>query len=160
MICRKCAQPLSETARFCSNCGHLTALGDATTVRVNDGETAEGARAADPLVGRVLDDKYELVERLGGGGMGTVYRARRVHIGDEVAVKVLRPEFVLEQEAVERFRREARAAAMIRHANVVTIHDLSAGRGPEAPAYIVMELVRGTSLRDLLTREGRLTPGR
>lgn len=161
MNCPKCAQALSETARFCSSCGHSTALANAATVSIGDRETADDARpAADPLVGRVLDDKYEIVARLGGGGMGTVYRARRVHIGDEVAVKVLRAEYVLEADAVERFRREARSAAMIRHANVVTIHDLSAARGAGTPAYIVMELVRGASLRELLNHEGRLAPSR
>ncbi|MFL6207680.1 MAG: protein kinase domain-containing protein [Pyrinomonadaceae bacterium] len=160
MNCPRCTQALSETARFCSSCGYSTSLANAPTVSIGAHETAEDARKADGLVGRVLDGKYELIERLGGGGMGTVYRARRVHIGDEVAVKVLRAEFVLEADAVERFRREARSAAMIRHANVVAIHDLSEARGPDAPAYIVMELVRGNSLRELLQREGRLAPER
>src|SRR5918994_2191130 len=98
--------------------------------------------------------------RLGEGGMGTVYRARRLHIGDEVAVKVLHPKYVADADAVERFRREARSAAIIRHANVVTIHDFGEARASGAPAYLVMELVRGTSLRELLRREGRLAPAR
>jgi serine/threonine-protein kinase len=160
MNCPRCTQALSETARFCSSCGYSTSLANAPTVSIGAHETAEDARKTDGLVGRVLDGKYEIIERLGGGGMGTVYRARRVHIGDEVAVKVLRAEFVLEADAVERFRREARSAAMIRHANVVAIHDLSEARGLDAPAYIVMELVRGNSLRELLQREGRLAPER
>ncbi|HLL74119.1 MAG TPA: protein kinase [Pyrinomonadaceae bacterium] len=114
----------------------------------------------DPLLGQVLDSKYELVARLGEGGMGAVYRARRVHIGDEVAVKVLHQSFVADADAVERFRREARAAAMLRHPNVVTIHDFGEARGSAAPAYIVMELAEGKSLRALLREEGRLAPGR
>jgi serine/threonine-protein kinase len=122
--------------------------------------TVKSDIATDPLIGRVLDSKYELGARLGEGGMGTVYRARRLHIGDEVAVKVLRQQFVRETGGIERFRREARSAALIRHPNVVTIHDFSEARGDDASAYIVMELVRGTSLRDLLRREGRLDPKR
>jgi serine/threonine-protein kinase len=83
-----------------------------------------------------------------------------VLIGDEVAVKVLHAKFVNDQTLVERFRREARAAAQLNHPNVVTIHDYGEARGPEGFAYIVMELVRGESLRDLLRREGKLQVGR
>ncbi len=116
--------------------------------------------ADDVLVGQILDSKYELITRLGQGGMGAVYRARRKHIGDEVAIKVLLDKFVAGSEATERFRREARAAAMLRHPNVVAIHDFSEGSGASSPAYIVMELVEGRSLRDLLTQEGRVGPER
>lgn len=116
--------------------------------------------ADDALVGQVLDSKYELIRRLGQGGMGAVYRARRKHIGDEVAIKVLLDKFVAGDEATERFRREARAAAMLRHPNVVAIHDFSDGAGASSPAYIVMELVEGRSLRDLLDQEGRIAAER
>jgi serine/threonine-protein kinase len=120
----------------------------------------EARVTSDSLVGRVLDAKYELTGTLGEGGMGAVYRARRLHIGDEVAVKVLHQKFLLDESAVERFRREARSAALIGHPNVVTIHDFGESRSGGAPAYIVMELVKGVSLRALLKREGRLTEGR
>jgi serine/threonine protein kinase len=122
-------------------------------------DTGEGAGPSDSMIGRVLDAKYELLARLGSGATGTVYRARRLHIGDEVAVKVLSSDYVLAESALERFRREARSAAMIRHPNVVTIHDFGESK-PGEPAYIVMELVRGISLRELLQREGRLRPER
>ncbi|GAC1400374.1 MAG: hypothetical protein NVSMB56_15450 [Pyrinomonadaceae bacterium] len=111
----------------------------------------------DPLVNHTLDGKYELTGRLGEGGMGAVYRARRVHIGDEVAVKVLHPKFVDDESSMERFRREARAAAQLHHRNVVTIHDYGEARNEtDAPAYIVMELVDGVSLRDILRKQGKL----
>ena len=116
--------------------------------------------ADDVLVGQILDSKYEFIKRLGQGGMGAVYRARRKHIGDEVAIKVLLDKFVAGNEATERFRREARAAAMLRHPNVVAIHDFSDGAGAGSPAYIVMELVEGRSLRDLLDQEGRIAAER
>jgi serine/threonine protein kinase len=117
----------------------------------------------DPRVGLILDSKYKLIEHLGEGGMGSVFRAQRLHIGDEVAVKLLHPDLVREQQALERFRREARAAAMIRHPNVVSIHDFSDGAsapGVTSEAYIVMELVQGVSLGNLLRREGHLSPQR
>jgi len=117
----------------------------------------------DPRLGTILDSKYKLVERLGEGGMGAVFRAERLHIGDCVAVKLLHPDLVREPQALERFRREARSAAMIRHHNVVSIHDFSDGttEGTKtSEAYIVMELLQGVSLGNLLRREGRLSPQR
>ncbi|HEY0172699.1 MAG TPA: protein kinase [Pyrinomonadaceae bacterium] len=155
MICPNCQQPLRDGAQFCTNCGAKTVYaGGATTESF---ETAgPDAAAADPLVGRVLDGKYEVVSQLGTGGMGAVYRARRVHIGDDVAVKILHQRLTGDEKLVERFRREARAAAQLHHPNVVTIHDYGEARGPDGFAYIVMELVRGESLRALLRREGRL----
>lgn len=182
MNCPNCQRPVREGAQFCTNCGARTSASGASAsvdsvptieqgaggVAVTDGGVADargqgGAPEesdADPLVGRVLDGKYEIIAPLGVGGMGSVYRARRVLIGDEVAVKVLHAKFVNDDTLVERFRREARAAAQLQHPNVVTIHDYGEARGREGFAYIVMELVRGESLRQLLRREGRMTPAR
>jgi serine/threonine-protein kinase len=108
----------------------------------------------DPLIGHKIDGKYELLARLGEGGMSVVYRARRVHIGDEVSVKVLLSKFAKEEAALARFRREASAAAMLHHPNVISIHDFGEPREGEAPAFIVMEFVKGTPLRELLRGEG------
>lgn len=79
-----------------------------------------------------------------------------------MAVKVLLRRFVADAEAIERFRREARAAAMLRHPNIVTIHDFGDAQAgvSEVPAYIVMELVEGESLREMLEREKRFAPER
>ena len=138
-----------------------------TTIK-NSPETNANIRSrglepqSDPRVGLILDSKYELLERLGEGGMGAVYRARRLHIGDEVAVKLLSHDFTRDKQAIERFRREARSAALIRHPNVVSIHDFNdeSTVGDRSEAYIVMELVKGESLRHVLEREGRLVPER
>ena len=118
------------------------------------------AKSQDPRVGLILDSKYKLIESLGHGGMGSIFRAQRLHIGDEVAVKLLHHDLVREEKALERFRREARAAAMIRHPNVVSIHDFNDGTNETGQPYIVMELVQGVSLGDVLRREGRMTPQR
>jgi serine/threonine protein kinase len=143
-------------ARFCSSCGLPNTANNETEI-IAARDTAEAP--SDPFIARVLDSKYELLARLGTGGAGTVYRARRLHIGDEVAIKVLNKDYILEETAVERFRREARSAAMIHHPNVVTIHDFSESKS-DTPAYIVMELVAGTPLRELLKHEGHLSPER
>lgn len=152
MNCPKCSQVLREGARFCDNCGAPVE----TQAWHNSAETLRD----DPLIGQTLDNKYELLARLGEGGMGVVYRAGRVHIGDEVAVKVLLRKFVADAASVERFRREARAAAKLRHQNVVAIYDYGEARGGDAPAYIVMELLDGTSLRRLLKQDFLLAPER
>ncbi|HEX9919455.1 MAG TPA: WD40 repeat domain-containing serine/threonine-protein kinase [Pyrinomonadaceae bacterium] len=160
MNCPHCQHVLRDDARFCDGCGLSMISFNTPTEKIDSAALADILSQTDPLLGQVLDSKYELVARLGEGGMGAVYRARRIHIGDEVAVKVLHQSFVADGDAVERFRREARAAAMLRHPNVVTIHDFGEARGSAAPAYIVMELAEGSSLRALLRSEGRLAPAR
>ena len=112
----------------------------------------------DPLIGRVFDGKYRLDEPLGGGGMGTVYRATHLLIERPVAIKVLSQRFVGDQTAQERFRREARAAGRMHHPNAVTVTDF--GTTEDGWLYIVMELLEGRTLRDLLAREAPLDPAR
>ena len=112
----------------------------------------------DPLIGRILDDKYRLDERLDGGGMGTVYRGTHLLIDRPVAIKVLNPRFVKDKVAQERFRLEARAAGRVRHINAVAVTDF--GRTSEGLLYVVMELLEGRSLQDVLAREGPLDTAR
>lgn len=112
----------------------------------------------DSLLGRVFEGKYRLDERLGGGGMGTVYRATHLLIDRPVALKVLSQRFVGDQTAQQRFRREARAAGRMQHPNAVTVTDF--GATEDGYLYIVMELLEGRTLRDLMAHEGPLDPAR
>lgn len=112
----------------------------------------------DPFVGRVLDDKYCLEERLGAGGMGAVYRARHLEMDRPVAIKVLQQRFVEDEAARTRFLIEARAAVMLRHSNAVSVTDF--GQTPEGSFYIVMELLEGRTLREILSREGPIETAR
>jgi serine/threonine-protein kinase len=112
----------------------------------------------DPLVGRVLDEKYRLDERLGEGGMGTVYRATHLLIDRPVAVKVLNQRFVEDEAAQVRFRREARAAGRLQHPNVAAVTDF--GQTTDGLVYIVMELLEGRSLREVLALEAPLDVAR
>src|SRR6267154_761180 len=112
----------------------------------------------DPLIGRVFENKYRLDERLGGGGMGTVYRATHLLIERPVAVKVLSQRFVGDETAQHRFRREARASGRMQHPNAVMVNDF--GATGDGWLYIVMELLEGLTLRDLLAREAPLDPAR
>ena len=120
--------------------------------------TMAGEIPIDPLVGQTLDDKYRLEERLGVGGMGTVYRARHLLIDRPVAVKVLNPRFVEDEAAQTRFRREAKAAGRLQHPNAVTVTDF--GQTSDGYVYIVMELLEGQTLRDALAKEAPLDTAR
>src|SRR3989449_10218481 len=108
-------------------------------------------------VGQTLDEKYRLERLLGQGGMGAVYLA--THLGTEryVALKLITPQFMRNEEFVERFKREARAAGRLRHPNVVDVTDFGFTRvGPERVAYLVMEYLDGCTLGDILTEEKQL----
>ncbi|MEZ5061086.1 MAG: PASTA domain-containing protein [Solirubrobacterales bacterium] len=97
----------------------------------------------------VVDDRYRLIERIGSGGMADVWRARDNELERDVAIKVLHENFARDREFVERFRREASAAAGLQHPNVVSVYD----RGSwEDTYYIAMELIEGSSLRDLINK--------
>ena len=110
------------------------------------------AAAHDRLQGKSIGDRYDLVDRLGAGAMGVVYRSVDSELRRPVAVKILRSAFLDGLEAEARFAREAEALAAIEHENVVTIHDR--GRTEDGDPYLVMELLEGVSLADLL-EEGK-----
>jgi serine/threonine protein kinase len=101
----------------------------------------------------VLDDRYEILAPLAAGGMGAVYRARRLLLGDDVAIKVV---LHADPSARERFLRESRIAASLRHPSIVSIYDFDMPPGGEP--YLVMELLSGPSLRDELAERGRMQP--
>jgi len=111
----------------------------------------------DRYVGQTLDEKYRLERLIGQGGMGAVYLA--THLGTEryVALKLIMPQFMRNEEFVERFKREARAAGRLRHPNVVDVTDFGFARaGKESVAYLVMEYLDGCTLSDVLAEETRL----
>jgi serine/threonine protein kinase len=108
------------------------------------------------LVRSGLDDEYEILEELGRGGMGIVYRARERQLEREVAIKVLPFTLAFDRELVERFLREARTAAALEHTNIVPIYRV--GRRGDV-IFFVMKLLRGQSVSDRLRAKGRLTAG-
>ena len=111
----------------------------------------------DRYVGQVLDDKYRLERLLGQGGMGAVYLATHLGTDRYVALKLIAPQFMRNQEFVERFKREARAAGRLRHPNVVDVTDFGfSGEGEDRVAYLVMEYLDGCTLSDVLAEENRL----
>ena len=106
-------------------------------------------------IGTILGGRYRLVELLGQGGMATIFRAVDTQLGREVAVKLLRPEYLRDPDFSSRFRQEAQNAASLSHPNVVTVYDY--GEDPSGP-FIVMEYVDGEDLATILRRNGALPP--
>ncbi|HEY0081270.1 MAG TPA: serine/threonine-protein kinase, partial [Pyrinomonadaceae bacterium] len=140
--------------KTCPQCG--TTYESATTFCARDGEVLEETAASEEMVGRVLDGQYEIESFIARGGMGTLYRARHILLGDRVAIKTLKPEMRGNTEWLRRFQREGRAARRFRHPNAVTVYDLRTSA--EGLTYMVMEYVEGRSLDQELKRRGCLSP--
>lgn len=107
----------------------------------------------DSLIGRMLGGRYEIVDKIGEGGMAVVYRAHCRLLGRDVAVKVLRPEYANNEEFIQRFRKEAQAAASLSHNNIVSIYDI----GNDDVRYIVMEYIDGPTLKDVIKKDAPLS---
>jgi serine/threonine-protein kinase len=108
---------------------------------------------ADPLIGQSLAGKYRIGEKIGSGGMSSIYLAEHLGLGKTVALKVMHDHLITSPEVLERFQYEARAASRIQHPNVVSVLDFGTDAGT---TYLVMEYVRGVSLEQALEKEGRL----
>jgi len=104
--------------------------------------------------GTIIAERYEIVRLIGEGGMGEVYEARHVHIGKRVALKVLNKDYAKDDEALERFHREARIASTIGHAGICEVSDF--GTSDRGQPFLVMEYLDGESLSALIEREGRV----
>ena len=152
--CPKCHFDNPETIKFCGECG--TRLGLPQTPQISVTKTLE--TTTDKLVhGTLFADRYEIVEELGTGGMGRVYRAFDKKIDEEIAIKLLKPEIATDRRTLERFRNELRIARKITHPNVCRMHDLN----EEGKAlFITMEYVRGEDLKSVIHRIGILTAGK
>ncbi|MFB6373206.1 MAG: protein kinase, partial [Bradymonadaceae bacterium] len=146
--CPQCGTEFEGDAEYCPEDG--TRL---CTYTVPDDEGADG------LVGKTLDDRFEIEGLLGEGGMGKVYAGRQLSVDRQVAVKILQPNLVDDEEAIKRFFRETRVISDLNHPNVIQLYDF--GQEPETGVlYYVMEMVEGRELSALLEEEGgrRLAP--
>ncbi|MEW6210412.1 MAG: SUMF1/EgtB/PvdO family nonheme iron enzyme [Acidobacteriota bacterium] len=145
MYCSNCGNKVPESVRFCPRCGASQTPYEKALIAWQE-----------KLIGACIGTRYRIDEKIGAGGMGTVYRARRLLIGDDVAIKILHLEIMSDPLAVERFRREAQAAARLKHPNAVMIYDF--GVSEDGLLYLVMELVEGQSLRQIIRERGPLAP--
>ncbi len=140
ITCAGCKHSYASEALFCPNCG---------TPKARD------SAPADALIGKVLGERFQILDRIGQGGSGSIYRAEHVTLRRKVAIKVLHNELSRDDLAVERFRREATTVAEIDNEHIVEIHDF--GRTPDGRLYLAMELLEGETLDSVLAREKQLS---
>jgi serine/threonine-protein kinase len=139
--------------RYCIQCGkEYGAEEQACPV---DGSPLRARASDDPLIGRVLAERYDILELLGVGGMGRVYVAEHVALGRKSAVKVISPDYANSAEAISRFNREAANASRINHPNVAQVYDF--GTTPDGTLYLAMEFIDGEPLSKVIERLGALT---
>ena len=146
MNCPKCHTDNPDTSRFCGNCA--TSLTSPKAVSPSLTKTLESpVHAVTP--GIILAGRYEILERIGAGGMGEVYRAIDKNLGRHVAIKILPAAFAEDQERMARFEREAKLLAVLNHPNIAAIHGFEGSAGRR---FLVLELAEGETLQARLNR--------
>ncbi len=151
--CPKCQAENPETKQFCGDCG--TPLPSAKTTRPEVTETLQ-TPIKELTMGSTFAGRYQIIEELGKGGMGRVYRAVDKKLNEEVAIKLIKPEIALDKGTLARFQNELKVARKISHRNVGRIYELMEDQGLH---FITMEYVPGEDLRSFLHRSKRLTVG-
>ena len=139
---------------YCATCERTYPSGERCP---KDGTRLVRVNRPDPLIGRELDGRYTIVDRVGQGGMGAVYRAVQHSFSRDVAVKVMNAQTSASPEMIKRFLREASLASRLAHPNAVAVFDCGE---TDDNLYLVMELIRGRTLADVLAEESRLQPVR
>src|SRR3954453_10780388 len=131
---------------------------DTNTLCPADGTVLKKSSDEDRLIGQVLAGKYRIDEKIDEGGMGCVYRATHVLMEKTVAVKVLHPALAADDKIVARFTREAKAASRISHPHAISVTDF--GESENSVVFLVMEFLRGRTVKELIQAEGRLSLAR
>ena len=145
--CPKCQKPLEEGPNFCPWCGE--------DLR---GLSPHSATLSGPWAGVLIDGRYRLKEKLGEGGMGTVYKVEHVRMGKVLALKVLRPEVALDKQLKQRFQQEARVVSRLSHTNTIQVFDF--GELEDGSLYIAMEYLHGRDLAWTLRTHGSMSQER
>ena len=161
--CTSCSTPLPVSDLTLTITPSTTSGAPGTSDRKADGmsgwsapATAAGAGASAPIEpGRVLGHRYEILQMLGEGGMGTVYKARDREVDRLIALKVIRPELAQNADALHRFKQELILARQVTHRNVIRIFDLGEADGLK---FITMEYIEGRDLKSIIREKGKFTP--
>jgi serine/threonine protein kinase/lipoprotein NlpI len=149
MKCPKCQTDNPDTLKFCGECGTQLPLIEETSASTETLEAPKEKLAR----GSTFAGRYQIIEELGKGGMGRVYKAMDNEINEEVAIKLIKPEIAEDEKTIERFRNELKFARKIAHKNVCKMYHLA--KEEETP-YITMEYVEGEDLKSLVRRKGKI----
>ena len=150
--CPKCQTNNPDTQRFCGDCGTQLPVSEEIAIPT---QTLEAPKE-ELTTGSTFARRYQIIEELGKGGMGKVYKANDVDIKEKVAIKLIKPEISTDKNTIERFQNELKFARKIRHKNVCQMYDLNREAGTY---YISMEYVEGENLRNMIRMSGQLGIG-
>jgi len=151
--CPKCQSDNPDTQRFCGECG--TQLSSAEDIPISRTKTLQ-TPITELTRGSTLAGRYEIIEELGRGGMGKVYKVFDKDIEEKVALKLLRPEIAADEKMIKRFRNELKFARKVAHRNVCRVYDLGEEEGTH---YITMEYVAGEDLKNMIRMTKQLSVG-
>ena len=151
--CPKCHFDNPEDTAYCGKCGTRFELSE--DIPSSPTETLETPKD-DLTTGSTFAERFQIIEELGKGGMGTVYRALDKKLNEEVALKLIKPEIAFDRKVIDRFRNELKIARKIVHKNVGRMYELMEDEGTH---YITMEYIPGEDLRSFIKRSGQLTVG-
>jgi len=148
--CPKCHFDNPDTQRFCGDCGTQLTPPDKASPSITKTLETPLTRLA---IGSIFAERYEILEKLGKGGMGEVYKVKDEKLDEEMALKVLKPEIAADKDIIERFKNELKLARKIAHKHVCKMYDLNE---EEDTPYITMEYVKGEDLKSFIKGKGRL----
>ena len=151
--CPKCNSGNIDTARFCSNCAASLQPSGVISVPTKTMETAR----EELTTGSTFAGRYQIIEEIGRGGMGRVYKAQDTEIKEKIALKLIKPEISSDKKTIERFQNELKLARKISHRNVCRMHDLGKSEGNY---FITMEYVDGENLKGMIRMMGQLSSGK
>ena len=152
--CPKCKAENTSDSEFCKKCA--TPLPSSKEIPVSPTKTLE-TPTKELTTGSTFAGRYQIIEELGKGGMGKVYKAHDTDLKEKVAIKLLKPEIAADKKTIERFKNELKFARKIRHKNVCQMYDLNKEKGAH---YITMEYVDGKDLKSMIRMMGQLSSGK
>jgi serine/threonine protein kinase len=152
--CPKCQAENPDTNQYCGDCG--TRLFSTGEIRISDTKTIQTS-IQELKRGTIFAGRYEIIDELGKGGMGKVFRVFDTETNETIALKILKPEIEVDKETVERFRNELKFARKIAHKNVCRMYDLGREEGRH---YITMEFIPGEDLKSVIRMIGQLNTGK
>ena len=138
ITCLRCKNPIDAQADQCASCGEKVTAFQRT------------------YAGRLLDGKYQIIDRLGVGGMGEIFKVRHIHLNELRVIKIMRPNVAADDQGLQRFLQEARTSTMIKHKNLAMLYDFA--QLEDSSYYMVWEFIDGTNIQKWIASNGAIPP--